>query len=248
MNPQPSPDGKRIAFASNRAGSLELWVSDIDGLNGTRVTSIGHGMNTWPSWSPNGGLLAFNSNISGSWDIYVVDSQGGEPRPVTKDASADSAPSWSPSGKWIYYQSDRSRMLQIWKVRPQGGIPLQVTKGGGARPAVTTDGKLIYYARPDGIWRVPADGGEETLVLGGIPDADFGHWAAANGGLYFLATNAARPMLEFLDLKTRRISPVMPVEKPWDVSALAVSPDGRSIFFDQMDESGSDLMSVENFH
>jgi hypothetical protein len=40
----------------------------------------------------------------------------------------------------------------------------------------------------------------------------------------------------------------MPVEKPWDVSALAVSPDGHSIYFDQIDESGSDLMWVENFH
>jgi hypothetical protein len=40
---------------------------------------------------------------------------------------------------------------------------------------------------------------------------------------------------------------MMPVEKPWDVSALAVSADGGSLFFDQIDESGSDLMFVEDF-
>jgi Tol biopolymer transport system component len=249
MNPQPSPDGKRIAFCSNRSGSMEIWVSGSDGLNAIQVTSIGHGENEWPTWSPNGEFIAFNSNISGTYDIYVVNSRGGKPRALTTSASLDCAPSWSRNGKWIYYQSNRSGTFQIWKIPAQGGTPIQVTKRGGARPEVSGDGKFIYYAQPDGIWRVPADGGEETLVvLDGIPESDYGHWAEANGGLYFLARNNSRATLKFLNFETRRISAIMPVEKPWDVSALAVSPDGHSIYFDQIDESGSDLMWVENFH
>jgi WD40 repeat protein len=114
-------------------------------------------------------------------------------------------------------------------------------------PAVSGDGKFIYYEHGDGIWRVPADGGEEELVRGGISEPVYGHWVEANGGLYFLARNHTRSTLKFLNFETRRLSQIMLVEKPWDVSALAVSPDGRSLFFDQIDESGSDLMSVENF-
>jgi len=246
MNPQPSPDGKWLAFCSNRSGSLEIWVSDSEGLNARPVTSIGRGTNAWPTWSPDGGFLAFNSNISGNWDIYVVDSQGGKPRALTAEASADYAPTWSRDGRWIYYQSNRTGMSQICKMPAQGGIPLQVTKGGGARPALTRDGKTIYFARTEEIWSVPADGGDETLVLGGIPEAEAAHWVPANGGLYFLERKNVRAELKFLDFKTGRISPMMPVEKPWDVSALAVSSDGRSLFFDQIDESGSDLMLIEN--
>jgi Tol biopolymer transport system component/DNA-binding winged helix-turn-helix (wHTH) protein len=247
MNPQPSPDGKRIAFCSNRSGSLELWVSDADGLNPMQVTSIGHGTNAWPTWSPDARFLAFNSNMAGNWDIYVVDSQGGKPRALTTRTWEDAAPSWSRDGGWIYYQSNRTGTFQIWKIPAQGGAPVQVTRNGGSRPAVSGDGKAIYYARPDGIWRVPADGGEETLVLGGIPEADAGHWAAANSGLYFLVGKYPPATLKFLNFKTGRISPVMPVERLWDVSALALSPDGRSLLFDQIDQSGSDLMLVENF-
>ncbi|MGI8958954.1 MAG: hypothetical protein ACR2IV_04160 [Bryobacteraceae bacterium] len=247
MNPQPSPDGKRIAFSSNRSGSLEIWVSGSDGLNPMQVTSIGRGTNAWATWSPDGRFLAFNSDSSGNWDIYVVDAQGGKPRALTTRASEDAAPSWSRDGRWIYYQANRTGTFQIWKIPPQGGTPIQVTTNGGSRPAVSGDGRFIYYARPDSIWRIPADGGEETLVLDHIPDADAGHWVAANGGLYFLVREGARATLNFLNFKTGRISPIMPVEKPWDVSALAVSPDGRSLLFDQIDQSGSDLMLVENF-
>jgi Tol biopolymer transport system component/DNA-binding winged helix-turn-helix (wHTH) protein len=64
MNPQPSPDGKRIAFSSNRSGSIEIWVSDSEGLNPMQVTSIGRGTNVWATWSPDGRFLAFNSDIS----------------------------------------------------------------------------------------------------------------------------------------------------------------------------------------
>jgi Tol biopolymer transport system component len=247
MNPQPSPDGKRIAFSSNRSGSLEIWVSGADGLNPMQVTSIGRGTNAWPTWSPDCRFLAFNSEISGNWGIYVVESQGGKPRALTTGTSDDAAPSWSRDGGWIYFQSNRTGTFQIWRIPAKGGTPLQVTRNGGSRPAVSGDGKIIYYALRDGIWRVPANGGEETVVLGGIPEADAGHWAGANGGLYFLAGKSPHATLNFLDFKTGRISPVMPVERPWDVSALALSLDGRSLLFDQIDQSGSDLMSVENF-
>ena len=246
-NPQPSPDGKRIAFSSNRSGSLEIWVSGSDGLNPMQVTSLGRGLNTWPTWSPEGRFIAFNSDISGNWDIYVVESQGGQPRALTTWTSEDAAPSWARDGRWIYFQSNRTGTSQIWRILAEGGTPLQVSRNGGSRPAVSGDGKLIYYARPDGIWRVPAQGGEETLVLGGIPDSDASNWVAANRGLYFLNRKNTGATLDFLNFKTRRISPLMPVDKRWDVSALAVSPDGRSLLHDQIDQSGSDLMLIENF-
>jgi Tol biopolymer transport system component/DNA-binding winged helix-turn-helix (wHTH) protein len=246
-NPQPSPDGKRIAFASNRSGAWEIWTSDNNGRNPIRITSTGRGTSAWPTWSPDGRLIAFNSNMLGCWEIYVVDSLGGKPRALTTGSDESVAPAWSRDGNWIYFQSDRSGTSQIWKISLQGGTAIQVTKNGGLRPAVSPDGKLIYYAKGNEIWRVPFDGGEEKLVVAGVPGAEYAHWTAANGGVYFRASEDTPTMLKYLNFKNGRITPVMPIDKIWDVSALAVSSDGRSLLYPQLDQSGSDLMLVENF-
>ena len=242
-NPQPSPDGQRIAFTSNRSGTYEIWTVDRDGGNSEKLTSTGKGMNSWPTWSPDGTWIAFDSNSTGEWSIKVVSTTGGR----THALSPGFAPSWSRDGKWIYYSSTRGDGVQIWRIPPKGGRPEQVTRKGGVRPAIAPDGKRIYYARNDSVWSVSAKGGDEVLVLNGVPDAEFAHWVPTRYGLYFLAQERGKAVLKFFDFRTRSISNIMPVEKAWDAAALAASSDGRWLFFDQLDYSGSDLMVVDNF-
>jgi Tol biopolymer transport system component len=244
-NPQPSPDGTRVAFSSNRSGAMELWVSDSDGKRQIQLTNFGKGVSSWPTWSPDGNFIAFNSDTTGHLNIFAIDAQGGSPRRLTTDAE-NAAPSWSRDGRWIYYISNRTGTLQIWKIAPRGGVPIQVTKGGGSWPAVSPDGKLVYYARGEEIWRVPADGGDEVRALGDVPEAGSAHWVPAKGGIYFRTQKGANAVLRFFDFSTSRTADVMPVTKPWDVSALAASSDGRWLLFDQIDQSGSDLMLIEN--
>jgi Tol biopolymer transport system component/DNA-binding winged helix-turn-helix (wHTH) protein len=246
-HPQPSPDGKRIAFTSSRSGSYEIWVSESDGQNPVQVTSTGRGENAWPTWSPDGRFIAFNSDISGNWGIYLVGSHGGKPRALAPSPAEDAGPSWSRDGKWIYFHSNRGGSVQIWKIPAQGGPPIQVTRKGGLRPSVSQDGKLIYYARDEEIWCVPADGGEEKLVLSGVLGAVDAQWAPANDGLYFRASEDTPSMLKFLNFKDGRITPVMPLDKPWALSPARLTPDGRYLLYNQIDNAGSDLMMVENF-
>ena len=106
--PSWSPDGKRIAFASDRKGDLvniEIYVMDADGGNEHRLTE-NRVHDTFPSWSPDGERIAFYSNRDGNWEIYVMDADGGNLQNLTNNLHSDASPAWlnspfsvSPAGK-----------------------------------------------------------------------------------------------------------------------------------------------------
>ena len=70
--PTWSPDGRRIAFTSNRDGNYEIYIMNADGTGQSNVTNHPASDN-YPAWSPDGHKLAFISNRGGGYDIYVVD-------------------------------------------------------------------------------------------------------------------------------------------------------------------------------
>ena len=107
-SPSWSPDGKRIAFASERKGDLvnfEIYVMDADGGNEQRLTE--NRVYDWsPSWSPDGKRIAFMSQRNGNAEIYVMDADGGNPQNLTNNRHRDVNPAWlnspfsvSPAGK-----------------------------------------------------------------------------------------------------------------------------------------------------
>ena len=116
-SPSWSPDGKRIAFESDRDGHgpfhFEIYVMDADGGNQQNITNDPN--NDWsPSWSPDSERIVFMSdrdgNREGNWknyEIYVMDADGANPQRLTNNDFYDAEPSWSPDGKRIVFWSDR---------------------------------------------------------------------------------------------------------------------------------------------
>jgi len=189
--------------------------------------------------------------VEGSSDIYVISADGGKPRRLTTEASADITPVWSKDGRWIYFGSDRSGDFQIWKIPSGGGEPVQVTRQGGYATVASPDDKYIYYGKRNapGIWRVPLDGGEESRIF------EKGEWsevAVLEEGICFLDNEAATPNLtiNFFSLTTRHVTQLATIEKAkYTLSGqtLTVSPDGKWVLYRQVDQVDNDIMLVENF-
>jgi Tol biopolymer transport system component/serine/threonine protein kinase len=247
VEPRLSPDGSRIAFASDRTGHIEVWTADSDGSNQVQLTDLKASISAGPRWSPDGHHIVFLSTvIGGQQEIFVIPSSGGPPRRLTENPAHDTAPAWSHDGNWIYFGSNRSGDFQIWMMPFTGGEAVQLTKKGGYAPLDSTDGRFVYFARrnpAEGIWRVPAAGGQETRVILSIDS--FGNFAVADHGIYFVPPQ--KGTIQFYDFATRLVKSVARIEKPL-AFGLTATADGRTILFAQTDREVSELILVENFH
>jgi len=252
-SPQFSPDGKSIAFSSDRSGSPEIWTCDSEGLNPIQLTSFGGPEAGSPRWSPDGKQITFDSHAKGDADIYVLSVEGGVSRRITTDSSDDVVPSWSKDGRWIYFSSNRSGTYQVWKVPVEGGDAVQLTKQGGFGPCESADGTLVFYYSKGlsvpGLWRVPVEGGEESPVF----NLRSPNWTVMNDGIYFMdwvKTDGQLPWefaIKFFSFDTHQITQVAYLGKITTARGLTASPDHRSILYTQVTPGNHDIMLVENF-
>lgn len=140
----------------------------------------------------------------------------------------------------------------MWKTPLEGGSIMQLTRNGGREAFESFDAKFVFYyidnART-GIWRVPVAGGAESRVL---ERAAQGHWALSAQGLYFLdpAPGGRSTNIQFFNFANEQITTVLSMDRELIVKGpgFAVSPDNRWFLCASLDQSGSDLMLVENFH
>ncbi|MBV9443254.1 MAG: PD40 domain-containing protein [Acidobacteriaceae bacterium] len=241
-----SPDGKRIAFESNRSGNEEIWVCNADGSDAVQLTYFANAWAGAPTWSPDGKQIAFAANAAGEWDIYIVNSDGGKPRRLTYEGTDETWPTWSRDGNWIYYYSNRSKKGQIWKMRSSGGPEIQLTKEGALWSDDSVDGKHLYFVHGDGLWSVPVAGGSEVKI------AHSYMFVPAKEGVYYIAGPATLDLstpfsLSLLDFKTqeRRVIGTLPGPLGW--GNIEISPDSHTILYPKFDHSGSELMVVDKF-
>ncbi len=93
--PSWSPDGSKIAFSSDRAGTPDIYVVAVEGGEPVNLTRSSFA-DTSPSWSPDGSKIAFVSNRLGARDIFTMQSNGKDVRNLTQTVYDDIEPAWMP--------------------------------------------------------------------------------------------------------------------------------------------------------
>jgi len=171
-----SPDGKLIAYASDRGGSnLDIWVRQVSGgdpIQLTRDPADDH----QPAFSPDGGQIVFRSEREGG-GIYIISALGGDDRPLT---SKGRNPRFSPAGDWIAYWVGPvagyplgAQAGKIFLIPPTGGNPKQIDPPGilaAGCPIWSPDGShLLFY------------GSDSSLLAVWFPTADWWVWPLAGG-------------------------------------------------------------------
>jgi dipeptidyl aminopeptidase/acylaminoacyl peptidase len=138
LEPAWSPDGTKIAFASNRSApdpdlnfNTDIWVADASnvdqGKSLVRVTT-NEGPEDTPAWSPDGKWIAYTTQLEpklfdySTVQIAVSPAAGGEAKVLTRALDRNSSlPKFSPDGKWVFFIADDDGTQQLLRVAPTGG-------------------------------------------------------------------------------------------------------------------------------
>ena len=250
--PQYSPDGRHIAFTSNRGGPWEIWMSEADGTHLVQLSGAGSSDAVYPRWSPDSQKIAFDSRQSGHPEVYVVDIAERMPRRVVTTLVDMSVPSWSHDGRWLYFQSTapHTDVERVFRCPASGGEAVALSVASGGFPWESYDGETLYFAnRPSKsslhIVSLQLPGTES--VLRGMPAVvDSSEWTVVPRGIYFVPADAPKSV-RYFDFATKQVRQIFQVDRDFEDS-LSVSPDGRWILYTQTDAFNTDIMLVENFH
>ena len=247
-DPQPSPDGSRVAFVVTTADEREdgyhsrIWLVATDGDAAPVPLTAGTKKDTSPRWSPDGTRLVFVSNRADDIPhLWLLDLRGGEARQLTHGKEPASDPAWSPDGARIAYLAHTG-----------GEQPPEKDADDTAKRAwenrVRTITRMKYKHDGDGFWdggydhlfTIPAAGGERTQLTDGEWDDGQPAWSPDGSRIAFTSYREEdRDRVARSDLWTvpaeggeaRKLT-----ESMGESSAPAFSPDGRTLAFFGHDE------------
>jgi Tol biopolymer transport system component/DNA-binding winged helix-turn-helix (wHTH) protein len=250
LAPAWSPDGATMAFASNRAGNLDIWLQRIGETTATQLTTDPE-QDSEPTWSRDGRFIAFRSE-RGAGGIYTIPATGGIARLV---APGGRRPEWSPDGaSLLYASSGPAGRLEFFTVPVQGGEPVRVLADltSHLRQSYATwrpDGQVSVYGLHDtagwSFWtaaapaRAPAMAEIPSEVQQRLSDAqvtlsEFA-WSPDRAHLYFRGTSNAGDALWRVDVDpatSRWIGgPMRLIAVDGLNGGLTVSADGRRLAF-----------------
>jgi len=171
--PTWAPDGRKLAFSSNRGGDYRIFVVRADGSGLTALTR-GKGADENPAWSPDGARIAYDSKVGRSFRLYIVSTTSRLRRPIGPRSGNATNPAWSPDGRWLAFTHKVASGSRIEVVRNDGKVRRILTRGPWRDDHATwsPDGRWVAFDSNRGgglhIWRVAAGGGRPSGLTTGV--------------------------------------------------------------------------------
>jgi len=176
--PATSPDGKWIAFTSNRDGNWEIYLSAVEQDWIQRITYDVNAIDFDPVWSPSGSQLVYESTRNGNWNLYLFDVSTGLETQLTDDEADDVNAAWSHDGSKIVFETNRDGLWQVYDLNIQTLEAHQLSSGMGEdhEPQFSSDDQLILFRSTGNgtnsvISTMNATGGDVISISGDIGDA-----------------------------------------------------------------------------
>jgi len=168
-DPAWSPDGKQIAFVSNRDNQDQLYLMNTDGSNPKNISPNPNQSDRLPLWSPDGQHILFESYFSAGskWDIWVMNADGTNPKNLSGDHILDNGRmSWSPDSKHFAFSgsTEAGDAIRVMDIDGSQAAALTPKNSQDFDPIWSPDGKQIAFIRgtrgSQDIWLMNTDGSD----------------------------------------------------------------------------------------
>jgi Tol biopolymer transport system component len=250
LQPSFSPDGRRLAFRSDRSGAAEVWLADSKGENPFQLTHVAAYIVGYPRWSPDGKFVVFHARLPEEPQIYVIRVQDGVTRQVTLESPGFVSASFSVDGKALYITRLMSSGAgRLFRVPFAGGAPQRLWLGCCAIEAPGRN--LLLYAKLDqpGIYsRALSGDAVETPEIRLVEDyvAPSAGFHPVEDGIYYVgSTPSGLPrafrFYSFISGQSVDIAPT-PSDSTED---LTVTPDRTRLAYTTNAKGGKDLVQLD---
>ena len=237
-----SPDGKRIAFISDRSGALEIWSALADGSSATQLTHLNGAWVNSITWSPDGTRIAFDARPNGYAAIYDVRVVDGDMQRIDDAEVEQRMPGWASNGTAIYFNSVKDGAVAIYRKDLLTGTTVRISEHEMYTVAQSPDGKRLYYSDRSGhLFEANPDGSmAHPLNLIAYPVKS---WAPTAQGLVYSTEGTSSGTFRICLFEKGKVTamgtPTGPlVTNDPDVS---LSPDGKWLLTAQQDQMRSDI-------
>ena len=249
-HPEYSPDGRWLAFGSDRDGSMQAWIASANGDHPRQLTHLTNHILGFPRWSPDSQWISFHARVPTNAEVYVIRVADGVLRQVTHGVPGIAAPSWSADGRYLYGLGPHNGTAFLFRISLTSGKREVLWEGAIAREVPGR--RLLLYDKinENGIFARPlterGPGEPEQKLVDDFIDPGFGNFVPFPDGFYYAATDGvgnprAFSFYSFDSKKTVDLAPA-----PQDLAnGFAVSPDRGTLVYAAAKSREADLISLE---